>query len=579
MASKRRKIDAECRVFNDKWTEEYFFIFLDEKPICLICSQSVAALKEYNIRLHYMQKHADKYDKFLLSSRLEKIESLKKSLLAQQTIFTRVNKDVEGVVRASYAVSEIIARELKCFTDGEFVMDCIKTVTEILCPERSELISRISLSRATVPRRLDDMAENIEALLMICSDNFSVYSVCLDESTDEGDTAQLAIFVRGIDPYFNITEDLLDLCSMKGTTTGEQLFVELKSSLLKYNLPFSKLAGLTTDGAPCMVGKSKGVAGLVMKEVTILGLESDLILCHCIIHQENLCAKRLRMNNVMSVVVNTVNFIRSRALNHRQFKEFLIELDAEYGDVTYYSEVRWLSRGNCLRRFYNLLHEIQLFVELKGHHVPELQNDSWLMDLAFLVDITTHLNELNTKIQGKNQIVTQLYEHIKAFRLKLRLWERQLLENKASHFPCLNKFITNGTASIDLSQFAEEISILKTEFSQRMACFDVHEQDFKIFSSPFDIDVDLVPEKYQIELIELQCTSQLREKFRDAPLIEFYKLYFPKTTFPQLYHHALKVGVYFPTLFQQFFADLKDLFCFRFPTARISQKCNNIRSS
>ena len=41
-------------------------------------------------------------------------------------------------------------------------MDCIKTVTEILCPERKELISKISLSRITVPGRLDDMAENIE---------------------------------------------------------------------------------------------------------------------------------------------------------------------------------------------------------------------------------------------------------------------------------------------------------------------------------------------------------------------------------------------------------------------------------
>ena len=39
-----------------------------------------------------------------------------------------------------------------------------------------------------------------------------------------------------------------------------------------------------------------------------------------------------------------------------------------------------------------------------------------------------------------------------------------------------------------------------------MASFDAHEQDFKIFSSPFDIDADLVPEKYQIELKELQCT-------------------------------------------------------------------------
>ena len=77
------------------------------------------------------------------------------------------------------------------------------------------------------------------------SENFSVYSICLDESTDVGDTAQLAIFVRCLDTDFNITEDLLELCSMKGTTTGEQLFAEVKNSLLKYNLTFSKLIGLT----------------------------------------------------------------------------------------------------------------------------------------------------------------------------------------------------------------------------------------------------------------------------------------------------------------------------------------------
>ena len=65
-----------------------------------------------------------------------------------------------------------------------------------------------------------------------------------------------------------------------------------------------------------MLGKRKGVVALAVREFSTLGL--NLILSHCIIHQENLCAKRLRMNNVMSVAVNTVNFIRSRALNHRQ---------------------------------------------------------------------------------------------------------------------------------------------------------------------------------------------------------------------------------------------------------------------
>ena len=52
---------------------------------------------------------------------------------------------------------------------------------------------------------------------------------------------------------------------MKGTTTGEQLFTEQKNSLLKYNLTFSKLIGLTTDGAPCMLGKTKGVVSLAVR--------------------------------------------------------------------------------------------------------------------------------------------------------------------------------------------------------------------------------------------------------------------------------------------------------------------------
>ena len=83
-----------------------------------------------------------------------------------------------------------------------------------------------------------------------------------------------------------------------------------------------------------------------------------------------------------------------------------------------------MGKGNCLRRFYNLLHAIQISFEMKDHHVHESQDESWLIDLAFLVGITTHFNQLNTKLQGKNQLVTHLYEHIKAFKIKLRLWER-----------------------------------------------------------------------------------------------------------------------------------------------------------
>jgi len=39
-------------------------------------------------------------------------------------------------------------------------------------------------------------------------------------------------------------------------------------------------------------------------------------------------------------------------------------------------------------------------------------DDIWLADLCFLTDITAHLNQLNTQMQGKKKLVSQLFELI-----------------------------------------------------------------------------------------------------------------------------------------------------------------------
>ena len=81
---------------------------------------------------------------------------------------------------------------------------------------------------------------------------------------------------------------------------------------------------------------------------------SDLVVCHYIIHQESLCAHSLTLTNVLKTAVSTINFIKSRGLNNRQFKELLSELESEYGDLVHHCEVRWLSRANMLVRFSTL---------------------------------------------------------------------------------------------------------------------------------------------------------------------------------------------------------------------------------
>ncbi len=162
-------------------------------------------------------------------------------------------------------------------------------------------------------------------------------------------------------------------------------------------LDWSKLASITTDGAPSMVGASRGLIGCMNREMEERGLSPPLQV-HCLIHQQALCCKVLKWESVMKVVVSC---IKANGLKHRQFQAFLAELESAHGDVLYHTKVRWLSRGRVLRHFYKLLPEINAFLLTKGKTVPELIDTEWKWDLAFLTDVTEMLNGLNLQLQGK----------------------------------------------------------------------------------------------------------------------------------------------------------------------------------
>lgn len=82
--------------------------------------------------------------------------------------------------------------------------------------------------------------------------------------------------------------------------------------------------------------------------------------------QESLCGKVLKMEHVMNTVTQTINFIRAKGLNHRQFQSFLREIDSDFADIPYHTEVRWLSRGKVLNRVFELIKEICQFMDRKG---------------------------------------------------------------------------------------------------------------------------------------------------------------------------------------------------------------------
>ena len=246
------------------------------------------------------------------------------------------------------------------------------------------------------------------------------------------------------------------------------------------------------------------------------------------------------MTCVMSIVVKIINFILARGLNHRQFKSLLEEMNAQHQDVVYFCEVRWLSRGAMLQRFYDLRNEIMTFLKQKNASfgINELCDQDWLTDLAFLTDFTSHMTKLNLQLQGKEQFINRMYDYITAFANKLRLWGNSttVINSNFAHFPNLG-LCKPANSDKHVSVFVST----KTQFESQFGDMKKQKDKFDLFAIPFSVDVNSAPHELQMKIIELQSSDMLKAQFDSVPIANFYKEYVPKSTFPHLHDNARRV--------------------------------------
>ena len=73
-------------------------------------------------------------------------------------------------------------------------------------------------------------------------------------------------------------------------------------------------------------------------------------------------------------------------------------------------------------RVYELREELQVFLTNEGSDYAKLlASDEWCARLAYLADIFHHLNELNIRMQGRNENLLTCTDKINGFRSKVQL--------------------------------------------------------------------------------------------------------------------------------------------------------------
>ncbi|XP_029633870.1 EPM2A-interacting protein 1 [Octopus sinensis] len=541
---RKRRIGEENRKFQEKWTKEYFVIPQNDKVLCLICHKVGACLKEYNIKRHYNSHHKS-YNMLVGDERNMKLELLLKDIADQTFVFQTAQNEVS--VYASYVLAYELVRSAKPLSEGEFLKQCMMKIVDVVIPDKKQLLQDIDMSNVTMFRRIIDVAEDLQKQLQTHSQSFVAYSISLDICNDISETPQLLVFIRGVLENFDIHEELLSVENLSEKATGIDIFHATCRALNANNMNWELLVGVTTDSAPAMIAAKSGAVALLSQKMK-QKYDMDLIHYHRVIPQETLISNVLLMDNVISVVVKCVNLLRSEVHEHNLFKSFLEDCKAEFGDV-YFSTDRWVSNYSCLKRFFSLTNEIKEFLYRKDHELVNIMDSDWMCDLAFLVDISSVLNELNTQLLGNGKFATTLFEHTKETGKKLQILQKQLKDKNLTNFATCKlllddgfKVYKDGCVVLDKScTILETFSSEKyTQILQRAIGFldlQEHSQALDIFENPFTVEPETAPTTFQLELRDLQEDSKFNYPFCEKSLINFYEELSAKQ-YPKLRHHA-----------------------------------------
>ena len=182
-----------------------------------------------------------------------------------------------------------------------------------------------------------------------------------------------------------------------------------------------------------------------------------------------------------------------------------------------------------------------------------LKDEKKMDNVAFLVDITSHLNELNLKLQGRNNSICELMTAVRSFQRKLEVFKDDL-QGECAHFPAVQEQV-QGQRDVSSVGFVDKLIV---NFSKRFDSFSFGQQLTMFIQNPFLItDVRGFSKEVtqhfkwanagplQMQLVDLQADVALKEQFGRTDPATFWLQMVTEKAFQGL----RKVALYILTMF------------------------------
>nr|XP_039257154.1 protein ZBED8-like [Styela clava] len=432
------------------------------------------------------------------------------------------------VVEASFEIAHMIAKQKKPHSIGETLIkpSILKAASLVLGEASSKKLAKISLSDSTIKTRIDEIAHDIELQVIEKIKLSPFFAIQCDETTDVANLCQLLVYVRFVGSS-SIEEDMLLCKPLETTSKAEDVFKLVAEFFENNELKWDKLVGVCTDGAPAMIGsRSEFIARIKQKN-------SDVIGSHCVIHRDALASKTLStsMKDKLAIIIRTVNYIKTSAVNTRMFAKFCKDMDCNYENLLFHTNVRWLSKGNMLARVYEMRNELTLFLEAQEKYdlLLYFKSDEFVLVMAYLVDIFESLNKLNLLLQGRETNRITDYGFIRAYIAKLELWYRRAQQGNAASFPNLDTALDEKQIKLDgdfKSDIVSHLRLLKEEFERYFPDLnDTELPEWKLTRDPFRVDEDILPSNLQEEFLDMKFDSSAKDDFEAMPLTDFWAKY------------------------------------------------------